>query len=271
MRRGGHGGADLAPASIDPLGATPVTSGFVSMAAGPASLTWAPNGGRFTSLCVDGQELLLPPSTDPIVGGMYPMAPFAGRVRDGELRFEGRTWCLARNLGAHAIHGTVFTREWAPDGEWWVTALGPGWPFAGSAAQRFRLYADRLEMELEVRAAERMPVTLGWHPWFRGGRVRARPVDMYRRDSAGIPDGTRVAPGIGPWDDCFVLDGPPEVEVGARRLKLASDAKFWVIYDERADAVCVEPQSGPPDAANLGAATVLEPGERARVGFVIGW
>jgi aldose 1-epimerase len=124
---------------------------------------------------------------------------------------------------------------------------------------------------LTVRAQARMPVTIGWHPWFHGGRVRARPVEQYRRDSDGVPDGTRVPPTLGPWDDCFLLEEPPAVEISGRTISLSSDCSHWVIYDQRPDAVCVEPQSGPPDAPNLGLATILEAGASLTRWFRIGW
>jgi aldose 1-epimerase len=43
------------------------------------------------------------------------------------------------------------------------------------------------------------------------------------------------------------------------RLEIDSSAEFWVVYDERDDALCVEPQTAPPDAVNLAAAAGVEP------------
>jgi aldose 1-epimerase len=39
---------------------------------------------------------------------------------------------------------------------------------------------------------------------------------------------------------------------GALAVTIESDAPWWVIYTEDSDGICVEPQSAPPDAANLG-------------------
>jgi aldose 1-epimerase len=36
------------------------------------------------------------------------------------------------------------------------------------------------------------------------------------------------------------------------QIKIESDAPYWVVYDQDSDGVCVEPQTAPPDAANLG-------------------
>ncbi|MFM2175766.1 MAG: hypothetical protein RLZZ527_842, partial [Actinomycetota bacterium] len=38
----------------------------------------------------------------------------------------------------------------------------------------------------------------------------------------------------------------------ALQIKIESDAPYWVVYDQDPDGVCVEPQTAPPDAANLG-------------------
>ncbi|MEY4176348.1 MAG: hypothetical protein RI900_3513, partial [Actinomycetota bacterium] len=45
----------------------------------------------------------------------------------------------------------------------------------------------------------------------------------------------------------------------------------WVVYDEQPGLLCVEPQSGPPDAFNIGGATRLEPGELLQRTMTIGW
>jgi aldose 1-epimerase len=37
---------------------------------------------------------------------------------------------------------------------------------------------------------------------------------------------------------------------GVLTLRISADVAFAVVYDERAEALCVEPQSGPPDGPN---------------------
>ena len=95
---------------------------------------------------------------------------------------------------------------------------------------------------------------------------------MYTRDADGIPTGELVPPPPGPWDDCF--NGLPKNPAirwpGAVRIELSSSADHWVVYDQPEHALCVEPQSGPPDALNL-APTVASPGAplvlRARIAW----
>ena len=222
-----------------------------------------------TSLLVDGHELLVTEGYGPIRWGCYPMAPWAGRIRDGRFTFRGRDVQLALNMAPHAIHGTVFERAWETVGSDTLTIdLGPDWPWRGRVIQRFALRDDGLRVELELEAEEPMPAVLGWHPWFRrtvGGspiELRFEPGRMLERGPDGLPTGALVKPKPRPWDDCFVeMVGMPAVSwAGILRLEITSSADHWVVYDESEDGVCVEPQTGPPDAVNLGGATVVEPG-----------
>ena len=240
--------------------------------AGDARLTVSPTqGGRMTSLVVGGQELLVTEGWGPIRWGCYPMAPFAGRIRDGRFTFGGRTVELPRNLPPHAIHGTVFERAWTAVGPDALTIdLGPDWPFPGRVDQRFALRVDGLEVTLTLTADAPMPISLGWHPWFRRHLTGTAPIPlaaspgielafdarrMVVRGPDGLPTGAWTQPGPRPWDDCFTdLASPPRVTwPGVLSLELTSSAPFWVVYDEPVEGICVEPQTAIPDAVNLAA------------------
>lgn len=229
-------------------------------------------GGRLASLVVGGHELLVTEGDGPIYWGCYPMVPFAGRVRDGRFRFAGRRHQLPLTMPPNAIHGTVLDRPWhvmtrSDQHVELVTDLGPDWPFQGEVVQTVALVAGGLEASLELRAAEPMPVVLGWHPWFRrtiDGTAAALDFEarsQYLRGQDGLPTGATVPPTPRPWDDAFTdLVIPPRLTwPGIARLELRSDAPFWVVFDERPDAICVEPQTGPPDAFNLAAAIGVDP------------
>ncbi|HSW42612.1 MAG TPA: aldose 1-epimerase, partial [Patescibacteria group bacterium] len=113
-------------------------------------------------------------------------------------------------------------------------------------------------------------------PWFRrvlrdpaGAPVGAPVVvdldaaGMLRRGPDGLPDGTVVRPiPPEPWDDCFVeVAGAPGVHwPRALEVRISSDSPFWVVYTEREEGVCVEPQTGPPNGLNSGDHAVVEPG-----------
>ena len=90
-----------------------MSDGRLVLASGPARLSVSPaDGGRFSSLVVDGHELLVTEGYGPIRWGCYPMVPFAGRIRDGRFTFRGRAVELPRNLPPHAIHGKLVEELW---------------------------------------------------------------------------------------------------------------------------------------------------------------
>lgn len=68
-----------------------------------------------------------------------------------------------------------------------------------------------------------------------------------------LPTGKRVDPRPGPWDDCFGMPDGVDVTLtwpGQLELKVTSREEWVVVYDEQFEAVCVEPQTGPPNGLN---------------------
>jgi galactose mutarotase-like enzyme len=232
-------------------------------------------GGRIASIVVDGLELLVTAADRPMDWGCYVMAPFAGRLRNGSFRFNGVEHQLPRNAEPHAIHGTVFERPWkvediGPDRALLSCDLGPDWPFPGRVAHQLSLYEGGLDLRIEVAADEEpFPASTGWHPWWRRrlarGTALALDVDaesMWQRGPDGIPTGELVSPPPpGPWDDCLTaLREPPVLRWdGALELTVESSCDDLVVFDLPSHAVCVEPQTGPPDALRL-TPVLVEPG-----------
>jgi aldose 1-epimerase len=232
-------------------------------------------GGRIAQITIVGQPVLVDPvlvetdATGSIRWGSFPMAPWAGRLRNGRLGYEGVEYQLPTDHvdadgTRHAIHGTVLAEPWMID------ALGPdwiemhcdlqasgAWPFAGVARQRISLTTAALRCDLSVEATNRsFPCSIGWHPWFlKPDRVTFIPQAMYRRAAIGLPTEELVEPVPGPWDDTFINTGPVTLHYDSRRyarsLTVTSDCDHWVVFDQPAHATCVEPQSGPPDAPNV--------------------
>jgi aldose 1-epimerase len=232
-------------------------------------------GGRLASLNIDGLELLVGAADDAMAWGCYVMAPFAGRLRQGRFRFNGDEHQLPRNMAPHAIHGTVYDRPWRIEevdrAEALLTCdLGPDWPFPGRVAHSVRLTDGGLELRLEVGAEhEPFPASCGWHPWWRRRLARGGPLElavdaqsMWLRDADGVPTGELVSPPPpGPYDDCMTdLQAPPVLRWdGALELTVESSCDDLVVFDLPTHAICVEPQTGPPDALRL-TPVVVEPG-----------
>ncbi|MFB7621038.1 aldose 1-epimerase [Kitasatospora sp. NPDC056181] len=235
----------------------------MTLNAGPAVAVVDPaGGGRLAALSVAGVELLMPGAGF----GSFPMAPWCGRLAGGVLRSAGRFHHFPREAPPHAIHGTVRNSPWrvvraAADGALLEHGLGAPWPFAGRVTQEFALSPSclRLEMTVESHGAP-FPAQAGWHPWFRrdlgtGGPAELRLAAAWQEERGPdhLPTGRRIAPREGPWDDCFGMPDGVAVTVdwpGALTLEITSSARWVVIYDEPAEALCVEPQSGPPNGLN---------------------
>jgi aldose 1-epimerase len=269
----------------------PADDAIFTLIAGDAALTVHPAAGcRIGQITVAGQPLLVDePGTDgghPMAWGAYPMAPWAGRIRNGRFGFDGAECRLAINHHdgdgserAHAIHGLVFDRPWpgvhVGSGPSCTGAIELDWEFGGMVTQTIELFADRVVVTLSVDSSVgRLPAEVGWHPWFRKpNRLDFAPTAMYRRDEYGIPTGELVSPSDGPWDDCFANTEPVVLHYEraiAPAVAVTSDCDHWVVYDMPSDATCVEPQSGPPDAFNL-QPHVVDPATPLRRSMTISW
>jgi galactose mutarotase-like enzyme len=109
-------------------------------------------------------------------------------------------------------------------------------------------------------AGDSFPAQAGWHPWFvrrlrsdgPEAAVEFSPAgQLVRADGIATTEVGDVRPG--PWDDCFTM--PDGVDVTLRwgaelELRVTSRDEWVVLYDEQPHAVCVEPQSGPPNGLN---------------------
>ncbi len=254
---------------------------LLTIADGPLSVDIAPEaGGRVAQITYRGVDWLVGYSeehAEPVAWGSYPMVPWAGRIRRGRFEFEGRSYQLPINFGDHAIHGVGFELPWTvarhTANHVSLSLEMPSderWPFGGWAAQQIDVAEHWVRLVMSVTAGESaMPVSFGWHPWFvKPDRLEFHPTGMYPRDDEGIAVRPLVTPPPGPWDDCFVNDAPVVLHRGGQRLRLTSDCSHWVVYDEPAHATCVEPQTGPPDAFNLGAVE-LAPGASWMAWFLL--
>ncbi|MGY5130236.1 aldose epimerase family protein [Streptomyces nigrescens] len=241
----------------------------VRLAAGDTELTVRPDHGcRIASLRVGGTELLRQGSSY----GCFPMVPWCGRLAHGQFRNGGELHQMPLNAAPHAIHGTGRDLSWrtvrtsATEGVFTYDLADPAapWPYPGRVTQLVELADDggSLTLTMGVEAtADSFPAQAGWHPWFlrnlgEGGAdvyLDFAPEWQEERGADHLPTGRRIPPKPGPWDDCFGMPRGVEATLtwpGRLELKIASRAEWAVVYDEQEAAVCVEPQTGPPNGLN---------------------
>lgn len=236
----------------------------ITLTAGDAEVTVRPsNGGRLASLRIGGTELLRQGERY----GCFPMAPWCGRLREGRFRDGGTVHEMPLNSPPHAIHGFARNDAWRTarvghDEAVITYDLGEKdpWPYPGRVTQVIKLAEDSLTLTMAVETrGSSFPAQLGWHPWFNrtfeGADVELA-FDAAWKEERGVdhlPTGNRTDPGPGPWDDCFGMPDGVDVTLtwpGRLEVTVTSPEKWAVIYDEQEVAVCVEPQTGPPDGLN---------------------
>ncbi|MEW2510454.1 aldose 1-epimerase [Streptomyces sp. NPDC046870] len=234
----------------------------ITLTAGEAEARVSPaNGGRISSLKIGSLELLRQGERY----GCFPMVPWCGRIRDGRFLDGGTVRQMPLNSPPHAIHGTARDGAWrtarVTENEAVITCeLTDPWPHPGRVTQIVTLAEDGLTLTMSVETYDdSFPAQLGWHPWFHrnlGGddvRLDFKPAWQEERGADHLPTGNRVDPRPGPWDDCFGMPGGVDVTLtwpGQLELKVTSREEWVVVYDEQAEAVCVEPQTGPPNGLN---------------------
>lgn len=252
----------------------------VDLHAGKASLVIDPSdGGRLTSLVINGHEVLYHAGDHPTMYGSFVMAPYAGRVRNGAFTHHDTDVTLPINLPPHAAHGLTLDRPWTvlehDENSAILSCEFDGrWPFGGRTVQYLRIEPERLVQKVAVEADQRsFPASIGWHPWFARrlghsapARVTLDAAAMLRRDSDYITTTQRMRVPEGPWDDCFVdVAWPVSISwPGALRLDVTADTNYVVVFDEGEVAACVEPQTSPPNAVNGPSPLVVRPGRPLR-------
>ncbi|ATL29270.1 aldose epimerase [Streptomyces formicae] len=252
----------------------------VTLTAGDAEVTVQPgNGCRIGSLRIGGTELLRQGKKY----GCFPMVPWCGRIADGRFRDGATVHQMPLNSPPHAIHGFARDAEWrtarpahlSADRAVFTYELADPWPYPGRVTQIVELGEDALTLRLGIETyGDSFPAQAGWHPWFNrnlGGQdvtLDFSPAWQEERGDDHLPTGRRVDPAPGPWDDCFGMPDGVDVTLtwpGQLEVNVKSREQWVVVYDEQEAAVCVEPQTGPPNGLNTAPrlVTPVEPLETA--------
>ena len=107
----------------------------------------------------------------------FVMLPWANRIRDGLLRYEGQSWQLKTASGEHARHGDVRKRAWqvVDSSETHITLRIQSadfedfnFPFACSAEVTYRLEDSVFVWEIALTNEDNVvfPAGFGFHPYF---------------------------------------------------------------------------------------------------------
>jgi aldose 1-epimerase len=252
---------------------------------GTALLIDVRRGGRLGSLRIDGRELLVgAPDADDrsIRWGCFLMAPWAGRIENGILDWDGVRHRLSLTDGHHALHGLVFGQPWEVETATPTEAVlscrigPPDWPSTATCRQRFVLGDDHLLATAELSAEGPMPAAIGWHPWFRrygDTRIRLDAAEtLETRDL--IPTGRRLpvdamtdlrqGPVIGTRSlDHVYPDPQPPARIRWPTVGLQLDwegAIRAVVVHTTPASFCIEPQTAWPNAPALAADGIEETG-----------
>lgn len=218
-------------------------------------------GARAVSWQAAGHELLTSIGEHPIHYGMYPMAPWAGRLRANT--YLGNL--MPVNFAPWAIHGVFLTEAFVCTGESTPTHLqaGASAKIAGHVVRcdiAWELDGPdvRTLLQIQVSGGE-LPVLLGWHPWFQrvinghGAEWEIVDAHLLKRGPDGLPTGEQIprAALAGPFDDVFqVPDCRARIHWGVLTLDIVNSHPWFVVFDEQTEGVCIEPQTGPPNATN---------------------
>lgn len=221
-------------------------------------------GGRISSVKWNEIEFALAQREDPMNWGWFAMVPWAGRINKGLIRdAAGIEFVLPTHWDPpHAEHGYGFVSPWESTGPNGSRLAMPA-PYAPSyAEQTIAVSGNTLTWSLDYFANGcTLPAWVGFHPWLprkisngRECELVFSPTKMLLRGKDGIPTGDLVDIPPEPWDDAFFgVAKSPIVRWGnSAQIEIKSSVPWWVVYNEDPLAICVEPQTAPPDAANLG-------------------
>jgi aldose 1-epimerase len=231
--------------------------------------------------------------------GLPLLAPWANRLARKRFRIEGEEVDLDGVAGIHLdehglpIHGTMTAR--------------PGWDVVRQEARRLTArfaydtaellaafpFPHELEIDVELDAGVRVvtavtagdravPVSFGWHPYFRVGADRGSILGLPARrhlelDEQGIPTGreTSEEPSQAPlgrrvYDDLYALGDQRGFTLDDITIRFGDGYPYAQLYaPDESDFVAIEPMTAPTNALVDGGYPLVQSGERFEAVFSI--
>lgn len=228
------------------------------------------DGARITSLKFGATEFLRTynPDRRAFQYGCFPMVPFVGRIRGGDIKIGGRNYHLYQNKGENAMHGMAMFDPWKVVEQTakkvvLTNEIGEPYPFPCKVTQTIELEGNTLKLALSISSSHaELPVDAGWHPWWlkklsdtdEEMKLTFNADAIEETGSDELPTLRRLKPHDGPWDDCFDFDNSNAAAVmkwGDRHtVTMISNCPALVVFDKQPDATCVNPMSGIPNGVN---------------------
>jgi aldose 1-epimerase len=250
-------------------------------------VVWPAVGGSVGSLWYNGQPVLLddPARPHPVLrAGMFPMVPFANRIRSGRLRLQDGSTRQIGHQGldhhGHPLHGTGWLRPWQVAQATagcvvldYVHAPDPFWPWPFQARLRYAIEpgaggaaAFRASLSLTCAGPEPMPASIGLHPWFAArpdARLSLSATGRWDPDDQGLcvirgRAGAleQAAVGTLDLDSCLTgWSGAARLDLPSGRFALEASGDrplaAHVYTPQDAPRFCVEPQTARSGAFEL--------------------
>lgn len=226
--------------------------------------------GRAISWKYQGIELLGASGPELVEFGFYPMLPWAGRLADNSVSVNGELIQQKINYQGWAIHGLSFDNpltSWSVQTDEHATTFSGvqrivGWMEDLETTFTWTIDEHSLETTIEVKPISEVSsrVVVGWHPWFRKSLGSGSPAVLKIVDAQlltkvdSLPTGELVDFDVmlGPFDDALIVPSKTVVIEWpeALQLRITHSHEWFVIYDGNRDLICVEPQTGAPNALN---------------------
>lgn len=231
-------------------------------------------------------------------GGIFPLAPFSNRVRDGVFTWAGRAIELDRYPGQpHALHGFAQEAVWSVTDqtpaqlvmEMTHPAGGRGWPWSWQARQTVHLHAGGLSLAMDITnlSDEAMPLGCGFHPYFTAQSVNLNAATRWMHEQelalySEVNTEHDWDKGVETWTD-FLSDWDGRCVIHWQNgLRLSMDTHGTmsqvVLHSPLGRYLCVEPVTHVCDAFNLAAngrtgigIQVLPPGSSTQIRLDLAW
>jgi len=226
--------------------------------------------GMIRKLSCGERDVLRPMSDqsgDPGLSGCFPLVPFANRIDQAHLAFEGLEAQISPALPEpHGLHGTGWQSDWTVEEiglDHLLLTLEGGadraWPWRWRAEQRFSITQSGLTVDLILTNIDTVsgPASIGLHPAFlleAETRIETDIVGIWDCRPDLIPSDWRPIswPDIEahPLDNCLtgwtgraVLRTP-----GQRPITLVADTSHLQVYRPKGgNFVCLEPVTARPN------------------------